>query len=358
MRQCKRWWLFLVVFSHYLLLVCSAHAETFVLPADGSTLVGKPKIVIPTQENTLLDIARQLDVGHHEITWSNPDVDVWLPEKNAKVIIPTQYILPPKPWTGIIINISQRRMFYFLPPAKGETAKVMTFPLSIAREGWSTPLGNTKVIAKHKDPAWFVPKSIQKEHKESGEEDFPEYFPPGPDNPMGMLAIQLGFQSIFIHGTNRPWGVGMRTSHGCLHLYPEDAAAIFPMINKNIPVRVIDEPIVVGIHQGQLYMASYEPVAEYGASQDLMTRASLALAPYLQTPVTTASNSKSKPQSTITYEVDWNKVKKITQRLQVIPLSIAPKGDSLDEVLNGIAPDLYDYLPYGVDANDASLPGE
>ena len=96
----------------------------------------------------------------------------------------------------------------------------------------------------------------------------------------------------------------------------------------------------------------------YGASQDLMTRASLALAPYLQTSVTTASNSKSKPQSTIIYEVDWNKVKKITQRFQVIPLSIAPKGASLDEVLNGIAPDLYDYLPYGVDANDASLPGE
>lgn len=358
MFQCTRWWAIVCLLS-YGLLFSSAHANTFTLPEDGSTLVGRPRIVVPTRENTLLDIARQLDVGYHEITWANPGVDVWLPEKNSKVVIPTQFILPPKPWTGIVLNISQRRLFYFPPPAKGEKAKVITFPVSIAREGWSTPLGTTKVIAKHKDPAWFVPKSIQKEHKESGEEDFPEYFPPGPDNPMGMLAIQLGFQSIFIHGTNRPWGVGMRTSHGCLHLYPEDAAAIFPLVNKNTPVRIIDEPIVVGLHQGQLYMASYEAVAEYGSSQDLMTRASLALAPYLEpAPMPSAKFKSANRQQINAYEVDWKKVRKMTRQAQVIPLSIAPEGKSLEDVLNAIAPDLYDYLPYGVDANDASLPGE
>lgn len=359
MFQCKRWWAIALLLSQALLyLSAQVHANTFTLPDDGSTVVGTPKIVLPTRENTLLDIARQLDVGYHEITWANPGIDVWLPEKNAKVIIPTQFILPPKPWTGIVLNISQRRLFYFPAPAKGEKAKVITFPVSIAREGWSTPLGTTKVIAKHKDPAWFVPKSIQKEHKESGEGEFPEYFPPGPDNPMGMLAIQLGFQSIFIHGTNRPWGVGMRTSHGCLHLYPEDAAAIFPLVNKNTPVRVIDEPIVVGVLQGQLYMASYEPVAEYGTSKDLMSRASVALNPYLEPVQTTNTNAKKQIQQQNVYTVDWKKVKKITRQNSVIPTSIAPAGKSLEEVLNTIAPDLYDYPPYGVDANDASLPGE
>lgn len=356
--QCKRWWVALAMISHFLLAGLAA-AETFTLPTDGSTIVGQPRIIIPTQENTLLDIARQTDVGYHEITWANPGVDVWMPEKNVKVIVPTQYILPPKPWTGIVLNISQRRMFYFPPAQKGQPAKVITFPVSIAREGWSTPLGTTKVVAKHKDPAWFVPKSIREEHKAETNEEFPEYFPPGPNNPMGMLAIQLGFKSIFIHGTNRPWGVGMRTSHGCLHLYPEDAALIFPMMNANIPVRVIDEPVSVGVLKGQLHMATYEPVAEYGTSSNLMTRAALALAPFLQSAAMPKADPKaSKTPAPVVYDVDWEKVQAITRSYQVIPVSIDPKGRSLQTVLDDIAPDLYDYPPYGVDANDASMPGQ
>lgn len=371
--QCKRRWVGLAMLSLLLplfLLHAPAQAETFTLPTDGSTIVGSPRIIIPTQENTLLDIARQLDVGYHEITWANPGVDVWLPEKNVKVIVPTQYILPPKPWTGIVLNISQRRLYYFPPAAKGKPAKVMTFPVSIAREGWSTPLGATKVVAKHKDPAWFVPKSIREEHKAAEGEEFPEYFPPGPNNPMGMLAIQLGFKSIFIHGTNRPWGVGMRTSHGCLHLYPEDAAAIFPLMSANIPVRVIDEPVVAGVLNGELYLATYEPVAEYGTTPNLMTRAALALAPYLQSSIVPLPESKkTDPKQAaqkqaqaavqvVRYEVDWKKVEQVTRRFQVIPLSVAPNGATLEQTLDSIAPDLYDYPPYGVDANDASMPGQ
>lgn len=358
--QCKRWWVILAIISQSLLVGVTG-AETFTLPTDGSTVVGQPRIIIPTQENTLLDIARQTDVGYHEITWANPGVDVWLPEKNVKVIVPSQYILPPKPWTGIVLNISQRRLFYFPAPAKGQPAKVITFPVSIAREGWSTPLGMTKVVAKHKDPAWFVPKSIQAEHKAAGEGEFPEYFPPGPDNPMGMLAIQLGFQSIFIHGTNRPWGVGLRTSHGCLHLYPEDAALIFPQMNANIPVRVIDEPVVAGVINGQLHVTTFEPVEEYGTTRNLMTRAALALAPYLQSSVVPKPDPKTvkKPVAMpVAYEVDWNKVLTATRQFQVIPVSVDPKGRSLQQVLDDIAPDLYDYPPYGIDANDASMPGE
>lgn len=359
--QCKRWVAVLAMISQ-LWLVALTQAETFVLPTDGTTVVGQPKIIIPTQENTLLDIARQLDVGYHEITWANPGVDVWLPEKNVRVIVPTQYILPPKPWNGIVLNISQRRLYYFPPPPKGQPAKVMTFPVSIAREGWATPLGNTKVVAKHKDPAWFVPKSIQAEHKAAGETEFPEYFPPGPNNPMGMLAIQLGFQSIFIHGTNRPWGVGLRTSHGCLHLYPEDAAVIFPLMSANIPVRVIDEPMVVGVNKGELYMASFEPVAEYGTTRNLMTRAALALAPFLQSSVVPRADAKAAPKKPetppVVYEVDWSKVEKITRQFQVIPVSVAPQGATLEAILDSVAPDLYDYPPYGVDDNDASMPGQ
>ncbi|CBL47367.1 conserved hypothetical protein [gamma proteobacterium HdN1] len=368
MEQRRRAILLLIVVLLPSIWSLSTQAETFDLPTDGSTIVGKLRVVIPTQDNTLLDIARQTDVGYHEITLANPGIDVWVPEKNAKVVVPALYVLPPKPWVGIVLNISQRRLFYFPAPAKGKAAKVVTFPVSIARENWATPLGTTKVTGLFKDPAWFVPKSIQEEHKAAGEVEFPTYFPPGPNNPMGMLAIQLGFPGIFIHGTNRPWGVGMRTSHGCLHLYPEDAANIFPQLKAGVPVRVIDEPVVAGVLNGQLHLVVYDPVSEYGSTHNMMTRAALALEPYLQsaaaprgelhTPAKNQPRKASEAAPLPVYPIDWSKVMAQTSKPQVIPVSIDPKGKSLAEVLDKIQPDLYDYPPYGMDANDATPPGD
>ena len=329
------------------LMPAMATAELFEIPSDGSTVVGRLRAITPRADNTLLDIARRFDLGHHEITWANPRIDVWTPEPNSRVIIPTQYILPPKPWRGIVVNISQRRLFYFLPVKKNQPARVLTFPISIARPGWPTPLGETKVLSKHEDPGWFVPKSIQQERIDEGEIDFPRYFPPGPDNPMGMLAIQIGFSGIFIHGTNRPWGVGMRTSHGCLHLYPEDAETLFPSMQANIPVRVIDQPYVVGLDANQLVMSSYEPVADYNATTNQFTRAVLALAPWLDGIAESAEHS---------YDVDWEKVKKLTQNLTVIPLSIAPGSPPLKQILANIPFETYDSPPYEQSANDATPP--
>ncbi len=324
-----------------------ASAELFNLPVDGSTVVGHVRVVVAGTDNTLLDIARRSDVGYHEITEANPEVDVWTPNAHDKIVIPTQYILPPKPWRGVVINISQRRLFYFLPVEKDKPAQVVTFPISIAREGWSTPLGETKIIGKYKDPGWFMPKSIQAERRQEGETDFPTYFPPGPDNPMGMLAIQLGFSGIFIHGTNRPWGVGMRTSHGCLHLYPEDAAMVFPLISAGIPVRVIDEPVLVGIRAGQLVVASYEPVMEYDKTTNLSTRTMMALSLWLDEQINTTGHS---------YQVDWNRVQNITETVNVVPLSIAPGGATYKELIAGIPVEPYRHLPYGKEANDATAP--
>lgn len=321
-----------------------ALAATYDIPADGSTVVGQVRVVVPSSDNTLLDIARHFDVGYHEITGANPGVDVWLPGHDAKVVVPARYILPPKPWKGIVINISQRRLFYFPAPAKGKPPTVLTYPISIAREGWSTPLGNTQVVAKHKDPSWFVPKSIRDEHIEEGESNFPEYFPPGPDNPMGMLAIQTGFSGIYIHGTNRPWGVGLRTSHGCLHLYPEDAAELFALMKRGIPVRVVDEPLVAGIANGEVVMSGYEPVGEYGPT-NLFTRAVQALFPYLDAGAADPGR-----------DVDWERVRVLVARGSVIPAAVGPGRPTVAEIVARLVPEPYAFPPYGIDANDASLP--
>lgn len=332
------------------LLACSGltAASTFPLPDDGSTIVGEIRVVTPTPDNTLLDIARHFDVGYDEITNANPGMSVWTPGQGAQVVVPTRYILPPKPWKGIIVNISQRRMYYFPPVKKGQRAEVVTYPIGIAREGWSTPLGETKLVAKYKDPAWFVPKSIREEHRQESGEELPEYFPPGPDNPMGMLALKTGFPSIFIHATNRPWGIGLRVSHGCLHLYPEDAAEIYPNIPVGTPIRFIDEPFVVGLEKNRWYVASYLPVTEYPVLLSNYTRLMAALMPALN------QTQNLRPSERVDF--DWDRLRWLAENWVSLPhpiqLGMPPVADSIA----ALPVERYEYEPYGVDANTAALP--
>ncbi|GHD67044.1 L,D-transpeptidase family protein [Jeongeupia chitinilytica] len=319
-------------------------AATFPLPKDGSTVVGEVKVVVPTPDNTLLDLMRHFDLGYAEITSANPKVSVWTPKPGTRVVIPTRFILPPKPWEGIVVNIPQRRMFYFPPAKKGQPAQVITYPISIAREGWSTPLGTSKVIAKYRDPGWFVPKSIRDEHREEEGVELPEYFPPGPDNPMGMLAMRTGWPGIYLHATNRPWGIGMRTSHGCMHLYPEDAAELFPQLKVGTPFRVVNQPVLVGDAGGQVWMATYEGVGEY---PDQAAPATLA-ASLLDQRIMDAVLS-DRP-------LDQARVHQLLAKPSAVPQVLNADSPSLAAVLAGIAAEPYAFAPYGIDANDASLP--
>jgi L,D-transpeptidase ErfK/SrfK len=326
-------------------VAANTSAATFELPTDGSTVVGKVVIVSPSSGNSLLDIARHFDVGYEEIVAANPSVSVWLGAK--RVVVPSQFILPPKPWKGVVVNIPQRRLYYFPPAAKGQPQQVITYPTSIAREGWSTPLGPTKIVAKYRDPGWLVPTSIRAEHlKEEGVE-LPEYVPPGPDNPMGMLAMQTGFPGIFIHATNKPWGVGLRTSHGCIHLYPEDAAQIFPMMAKGTPVRIIDEPVLVGNDHGRWVMTSYEPVKEYPDKRPLAERAQVVLA---------ALANVDAQASVAPVEVDPARIARLSRTPQSVPVALSPQQQDLPYWLRTIKVQAYNYPPYGMDANNALVP--
>ncbi len=331
-----------ILFSlHILLLACwisPARSATFVLPTDGSNIVGQLQVVTADARNTLLDIGRHYELGYEEITLANPGVSVWLPGEGTAIVVPGKFILPPPPWTGIIVNIPQRRLFYFPRRTGKQPATVVTFPIGIARPGWPTPLGTTRITGKHKDPAWFVPKSIQAEQHSQGELDFPEYFPPGPNNPMGMLALETGFAKIFIHGTNRPWGVGMRVSHGCLHLYPEHAADFFAQIAVGTPVRFINQAVLAGARDGQLYLSVFEPVDGYPESQvSLLAQAMDALAIH-------------------DAPVDWKRVEQAIDAKRVVPMPVSVGAPSLDESLARIQPAQYDFEPYGIEANDAMPP--
>ncbi len=241
-----------------ILLGSVAHAASFELPPEGSDVVGAISTVTTSFDDTLIDIARRHGIGYQDIVRANPDINVWVPGEGTEVVIPTRYVLPRGPRSGIVLNLAEYRLYYFPQPKDNEPAVVMTYPISIGRMDWETPLGTTTVISKVVNPSWYPPQSVRDEHAAEGR-PLARIVPAGPDNPLGKHAMRLGLPGYLIHGTNRPAGVGMRVTHGCLRMFPEDIRFLFDYIAVNTPVRIINEPVKVG-WQGDVLVLEAHPV--------------------------------------------------------------------------------------------------
>lgn len=257
--------LFLLILAITNLAVTSAiRAETWVLPPHDVDIFGQVRTTHASREETLLDIARQYDIGQIEILLANPTVDRWLPEDGAKVILPSRYIIPHADRKGLVLNLPEMRIYYFAEPAKGEKPMIITHPVGIGRMDWVTPLGVSKIVEKKKDPTWTPPKSLQMDRIANGEQPYPSVVPPGPTNPLGRHAMRLsiGGGSYLIHGTIKPFGVGMRVSAGCVRMYPEDIEALFDKIPLGTQVQVVNQPIKVGWLLDSLFIELHPPLEE------------------------------------------------------------------------------------------------
>ena len=253
-------------------LCSSAHATTFELEDETTRVVGHNLIVYSQKEDTLLDIGRAFDVGYNEIVNANPKVDPWLPGENTPVFIPNRFILPEAPHVGIVINLAEMRLYYYPKPAKNQRQQVITHPIGVGREGWTTPTGKTKITQKVKNPTWTPPDSILAEHLEKGD-PLPKVVPAGPNNPLGAYKMNLGIAGYLLHGTNKPFGVGMRVSHGCIRLFPEDIEHLFGIVAVNTPVEILYQPDKAALLNNQLYLEAHP------TQEDIDTRAGNNMTP-------------------------------------------------------------------------------
>ena len=189
------------------------------------------------------------------------------PAPTSSVIIPGRHILPPGPREGIVVNLPEHRLYYYPKPQRGQPRQVITYPVSIGKMDWHTPIGVTHVIGKEKNPVWYPPESVRKEHAAAGD-PLPARVPSGPDNPLGLFAMRLaaGNGTYMIHGTNNPIAVGLAVTHGCIRMYPEDVAQLFPMIPVGTPVRIINQPVKVAWVNGELLLEAHPPVDAEGQS--------------------------------------------------------------------------------------------
>ncbi len=319
-----------LLLSSLLLLAAAARAEIYELPPEGFDVIGAVTTITARHEDTLVDIARRHGLGYQDIVRANPDVNPWVPGEGTEVVLPTRFVLPPGPRKGLVLNLAEYRMYYFPLPRDGEPALVMTYPISIGRMDWETPLGNTSVVAMARDPAWYPPQSVRDEHAADGD-PLPRVVPAGPDNPLGTRAIRLGLPGYLIHGTNRPAGVGMRVSHGCIRMLPEDIEFLFELVGVKTPVRIINEPIKIGWEGDTLVMEAH-PVLE-SAMPDLedlpaelleqMDAAELtelpAVAVAVKNPLTMVTEKFIAATNERAGQLDWRIVELLIERSSGIP---------------------------------------
>ncbi len=293
-------------------------ATTYAMPAPGNDIIGESFVVKAGSEDTLLTIGNRYDVGMHEMLESNPNLHIEQEQASdllphgTKVLVPTQYVLPPY-HKGIVINLAELRLYYFTPDGK----RVLTYPVGVGRMEWRTPLASTSVIKKEVDPTWYVPPDIHQFVLEQTGRDLPPEMPPGPENPLGHYAMYLGTAGYLIHGTNQPTTIGKYVSSGCIRMHNEDVEELFHYVSVGTPVHIINYANKAGWYEGRLYLQSRIPLELDAPESDLNPGS-------LHTVVEQAMQNKKHIHMA---GVDWSKAYAVENEHDGIPQQISGGDD-------------------------------
>lgn len=283
---------------------------------ENDDLIGQ--IVTTRVENgdTLPDIARHYGLGYNDIIAANPGIKVWLPQPESRITLPLFFILPDTSRQDLVLNLASMRLFFYSPSPQ-KPKRVTTFPIGIGRQGWSTPTGRLRITEKKTNPNWYVPASIRREHAQMGD-PLPAVVRPGPLNPLGSHAMRLSLPKYLIHGTNKPFGIGMRISHGCVRLYPENIKILYPNVDIGTKVKIINEPYLLGWRGGMLYVEIHEPLEQGKGIRQRLRKQFILRLKQLSEGVT----------------IDWNKVEQALDRMSGIPTPILHGSNNYEQLID------------------------
>jgi L,D-transpeptidase ErfK/SrfK len=306
-------------------------------------VVGRLQVTVARHEDTFADIARRFNIGYAELVRANPGIDPWIPGAGTEIVLPTEFVLPDAPREGLVLNLAAMRLYYYpkrpKDAPKDGPVEVITHPIGIGKVGWATPEGSTKVVSRTKDPVWTPPVSVRVEHAKVGD-ILPEKVPPGPENPLGRHVMRLGWPSYLIHGTNKPPGVGMRASHGCIRLYPEDISRLFESVPDGTRVTVVNQPYLLGWRSGTLYAQAFEPLEDDKSDWSDVPKA--------------LQKKAAKPKATLWKKVaaardaiDWELIRAAAEKPRGVAFTAGP-GEARDpEAMIAQAPRVLNAIPAG-----------
>ncbi|MFV0436794.1 MAG: L,D-transpeptidase family protein [Desulfopila sp.] len=221
-------------------------------------MIGPERYHVVGNKETLLDIARRYDLGYNEIRDMYPDLDPWVPAAGSRLLMPTQRILPDGRRQGIVINVPEMRLYYYR--GSGQKAEVISHPVGIGDTDFQTEPGKYTIGNKAIDPTWYIPASLRQKYQVTS-------IPPGPDNPLGKYWLGLKNTSYGIHGSDIPWSVGRKVTHGCIRMYPEDISELFKIVPVGTPVEIVYEPVKIAKIGADLYIEVHNDI--YSTQPDL-----------------------------------------------------------------------------------------
>lgn len=240
------------------LLASHVLASTFTLPSPNESILGNLEYITASPTETTPTLAQHYNLGQNALIAANKGIreNARLPD-GSRLTIPTEFLLPPLPRQGIIVNLAEMRMYYF---PKGSNV-VMTFPIGIGKIGKTIPIENTSITRKVVNPTWTPPEDIRQFNREQGIE-LPRTMGPGPDNPLGPYAIYLRIPTYLIHSTIFPESIGRRASFGCIRMNEDDIKEFFPSVQPGTPVAIVDMPIKVAWQDSYLVLEAHPPLEE------------------------------------------------------------------------------------------------
>lgn len=294
------------------IVASGVQAQTYPIEPLNSDLVGEIKVIHAQESDTLMDIARAHSLGYRGIGLANPDVDVWLPGESTPVVIPSRFVLPNVARKGIVLNRGEMRLYFFHANPETGAPLVTTYPVGIGRADRQTPTGRGWITMKLHKPTWYPTENVLADYAARGK-SLPRQVPAGPDNPLGEYALVLNLPGYLIHGTNKPDGIGMLVSQGCVRLYPEHIEALVAAVEKGTPVNIIDQPSKAGIADGKLMIEVHPPV--YPDQQRARGKYEQKLIEQIILLLETRG-------AELEGEIDWSKVTEAFNRADGIPVSV------------------------------------
>jgi L,D-transpeptidase ErfK/SrfK len=280
--------------------------ENYFLIGNEEEVIGRLAVIRLKWGDTLPDIARHYSVGINTVSAANPGVDVWAPRAGEYIVLPLSFVLPEARRKGIVINLAAMRLFYF--KRDGGLQAVSTFPVGVGTGERPTPVGKMYITRKKLRPTWHVPASIAADHRKKGD-PLPAKVPPGPLNPLGEHALYLSKAGYLVHGTNKPASVGLRATNGCIRLYPEDIKRLYDTTPVKTPVKIVNQPYLVGRRDGTVYLEAHTPFEASGTAGLKKVYAKL-----------------KKIEKQTGHEFDWDKVEKVVAEARGIPVAVSAIG--------------------------------
>lgn len=130
----------------------------------------------------------------------------------------------------ILADTTSRALHYW----NADGSDYRLYPTSVPMTDELTKRGYTSVVRKKVGPGWTPTAEMRKR-----DPSLPLHMAPGPGNPLGTHALYLSWPAYLIHGTQDTRKIGRRSSSGCIGLYNEKIAELYPLVPVGAQVRLI-----------------------------------------------------------------------------------------------------------------------